>query len=66
MSRIQLRRATGLSGEVARAPSDARSMASKFEIGRFVPRSKSSKFAAVRPRIGLPARSTTVTGTSTR
>ena len=35
------------------------------ETERFFPSSRISKFACVSPRIGLPARSTTVTGTST-
>jgi hypothetical protein len=41
------------------------SRASKPVIGTRFPSSYSSKSAAVRPRTGLPARSTTVTGTST-
>src|SRR6266540_5296840 len=64
--RRKLRRAAGFSGEVFRMSLEAKSTRSKEVISRVFPWSTISKFAWVSPRTGLPSRSTTVTGTSTR
>ena len=62
-----MRRATGFSGETAPIDSrDAKSIVSIPLTATSFPWSNSLKFAAVRPRTGLPLESTTVTGTSTR